>query len=36
MQPPGRRADQLAKPALDIHVNVFERTLELELAGFDL
>ena len=36
MQPPRRRADQLAEPALDIHMNVFERALELELAGFDL
>ena len=36
MQPPRRRADQFAEPALDVHMNIFERTLELELAGFDL
>ncbi len=36
MQPPGGRADQLAKATLDIHMNVLERTLELEFAGFDL
>ena len=36
VQPPGGRPDQLAKPTLDIHMNVLECTLELELAGFDL
>ena len=28
VQPAGRRADQLGKPALDVHVNVFERALK--------
>ena len=36
MQPPRRRPDQLGEPALDVHVDVFERALELELAGLDL
>ena len=36
MQPPRRRPDQLGEPALDVHVNVFERALEVEFAGFDL
>ena len=36
VQPPGRRADQLGEPALDVHVNVLELALELELAGADL
>ena len=36
MQPPGGGPDQLAEPALDIHVNVLERALEIErsLADF--
>ena len=36
MQPPRGRADQIAEPALDIHMNVLERALEGELAGLDL
>ena len=36
MQPPGGRADQLGQPALDIHVDVLERALELERALADL
>jgi hypothetical protein len=36
MQPPGRRADQLGKPRLDVHMDVFERALEAELAGLHL
>ena len=36
MQPPGCRPDQFGKPALDIHVDVLERALEVEFAGFDL
>ena len=36
VQPPGRRANQLGEPALDIHVNVLKLALELELAGADL
>ena len=36
VQPPGRRPDQLGEPALDVHMDVFERTLEGELARFDL
>ena len=36
VQPPGRRPDQFGKPALDIHMDVFERPLEVELAGLDL
>ncbi|CEG06866.1 hypothetical protein BN961_00237 [Afipia felis] len=35
MQPTRRRADQFAKPAFHIHVNVFERALEGERACFD-
>ncbi len=35
MQPPGRRADQLAEPALHVHVDVFQRALELEAALVD-
>ena len=31
-----RRPDQLGEPALDIHVDVFERALERELARLDL
>src|SRR3979411_1766885 len=30
VQPPGSGPDQLAEPALDLHVNVLERALELE------
>ena len=36
VQPSGRRPDQLGQPTLHVHVNVFERALELELAAFDL
>ncbi len=36
MEPPGGGADQLGKPAFDIHMNVLERALEAELAGLDL
>ena len=36
VQPPGGRPDQLGQPALDVHVDVLERALELELAGLDL
>ena len=36
MQPPGGRPDQLGEPALDIHMDVFERALEGELAALDL
>ena len=36
VQPAGRRADQHGQPALDVHMNVLERALELELAGADL
>ena len=36
MQPPGRRPDQLGKPRLHVHMDVFERALEAELAGFHL
>ncbi len=36
VQPPGRLPDQLAKPALHVHVDVFQRPLERELAGRDL
>ena len=35
VQPPGGRPDQLAKPALDIHVNVLERALEIERSLVD-
>ena len=28
VQPPRRRADDLAKPAFDVHMDVFERALE--------
>ena len=36
VQPARSRPDQLGKPALDVHVNVFERALEIErsLADF--
>ena len=33
---PAAGADQLGKPALDVHMDVFERALERELAGLDL
>ena len=36
VQPPGRRPDQLGEPALDVHMDVLERALEGEFAGFDL
>ncbi len=36
MQPAGGRPDQLGEPAFDVHVNVFERPLELEPARLDL
>ena len=36
VQPPGGRPDQVAEPPLDIHMNVLERALEIELAGLDL
>ena len=36
VQPPGRRPDQLGEPALDVHMDVFERGLEGELARPDL
>ena len=36
MQPPGRRPDQLGEPRLDVHMDVFERPLEAELARVHL
>ena len=36
MQPSGRRTDQLGEPRLHVHVDVLERALEFERAGFDL
>ena len=33
---PAAGADQLGEPRLDVHVDVFERARELELAGLDL
>ena len=36
VQPPGGGPDQFAKPALDIHVNVLERALEIERSLADL
>ncbi len=36
VQAPGGLADQFAEPALDIHVDVFERAAEGELAALDL
>ncbi len=36
VQPPRGRPDQLGEPALHVHMDVFERPLELELAGLDL
>ena len=35
VQPAGGSADQLGQPALDIHVNVLERTLEREGSVLD-
>ena len=36
VQPPGRRADQVGQPRLDIHVDVFELAREDEVAVLDL
>jgi hypothetical protein len=36
VQPSGRRSDQFGKPALDVHMDVFERALEVESALADL
>ena len=36
VQPPGGGADQFGKPALHVHVDVFQRALEGELARLDL
>ena len=36
VQPPGGGPDQLAEPALDIHMNVLERALEIEGTLADL
>ncbi len=36
VQPPGGRPDQLRQPALDVHVNVFERAVEGKGSGLDL
>ena len=36
VQPTCRRPDQFREPALDIHVNVLERALEIERAAGDL
>ena len=35
MQPPGRRADDLGKAALDVHMDVFERARERKRARLD-
>ena len=35
VQAPGRLADQLLEPRLDVHVDVLERGLELEVAALD-
>ena len=35
MQPSGRRADQFREPALDIHMDVFERAVEGKRAVLD-
>jgi len=35
VQPSRRRADHVGEPALDIHMNVLERTLERELSVLD-
>ena len=36
VQAAGRGADQVLEPALDVHVDVFQRALERERAGLDL
>ena len=36
MQPPGRFPDQFGEPALNVHVDVFQRPLEREFAARDL
>jgi hypothetical protein len=36
VQPPGGSSDQFAEPALDIHMDVLERALEIERALADL
>ena len=36
VQPSRGRPDQFAKPALDVHMDVFERALEVERALADL
>ncbi len=36
VQPAGGGADQFGEPALDVHMDVFERGLEAELAALDL
>jgi hypothetical protein len=36
VQPPGRGPDQTGQPALDVHMDIFERAIELELARADL
>ena len=36
VQTSGGRADQIAKPRLDVHVDVFKPAREFELAAFDL
>ncbi len=36
MQASGRGTDQFGEAAFDVHVDVFERALELERAGVDL
>ena len=36
VQAAGRRADEIGQPALDVHMNVFERALEGESAALDL
>ena len=35
MQPPGRRPDQLGKPAFHVHMDVLQRAAEGEGAGLD-
>ena len=35
VEPPGGRADQFGQPAFDVHMDVFERTLEVEGAFAD-
>jgi hypothetical protein len=36
VQPARGRPDQLGEPAFDVHVNVFQRALDIELAALDL